>query len=63
MNRVRIGVVGLCFGQQHVRTLVNMMDAELVAVADRSSDLSGGLEGWICGPLWCPGLPRRCRDD
>ena len=46
MNRVRIGVVGLGFGQQHVRTLANMIDAELVAVADRSSNLPGGLEGY-----------------
>ena len=34
MERVRIGVVGLGFGLHHVRTLANMEEAELVAVAD-----------------------------
>jgi predicted dehydrogenase len=34
-GRFRIGVIGLGFGLQHVRTLVNLPDARLVAVADR----------------------------
>jgi len=34
MKRIRIGVIGLRFGLHHVRTLVNMEQAELVAVAD-----------------------------
>jgi predicted dehydrogenase len=34
---VRIGVVGYRFGQQHVSTLVNMPEAQLVAVADLES--------------------------
>jgi predicted dehydrogenase len=34
---VRIGVIGYRFGQYHVRTLVNMPEARLVAVADLDS--------------------------
>jgi predicted dehydrogenase len=34
-SRVRIGVVGYGFGRFHVRTLANMSDAHLVAVADQ----------------------------
>lgn len=34
------------FGQQHVRTLVNMEEATLVAVADRSPKMLGGLEAY-----------------
>jgi predicted dehydrogenase len=41
MDRIRIGVIGLGFGLQHVRTLVNMPEAHLVAVADRNSAHSG----------------------
>jgi predicted dehydrogenase len=37
-ERLRIGVVGLGFGEHHVRTLANMGDAELVAVADYDED-------------------------
>ncbi len=44
MDRVRIGVVGLRFGQQHVRTLANMPEAHLVAVADRRPEVPGGLD-------------------
>jgi predicted dehydrogenase len=33
-QRIRIAVVGLGFGEHHVRTLANMPDLELVAVAD-----------------------------
>ena len=43
MERLRIGVVGLRFGEHHVRTLVDMDDVELVAVADRNSR-PGGVE-------------------
>jgi len=32
---VRVGVIGYGFGQNHVRTLVHMRDAKLVAVADQ----------------------------
>jgi len=46
MDKIKIGVIGLGFGQQHVRTLANMPEAELVAVADRNPDLPGGLEGY-----------------
>jgi predicted dehydrogenase len=38
--------VGLRFGRHHVRTLANMEDVELVAVADRSTALPGGLDAY-----------------
>ena len=38
MEKVRIGVVGLRFGLQHVRTLANIEEAQLVAVADLTAD-------------------------
>ena len=43
MDQIRIGVIGLGFGQHHVRTLANMAEAKLVAVADRSFDQPGGI--------------------
>ena len=46
MDVIRMGVIGLGFGQHHVRTLANMPEAKLVAVADRSPDLPGGLNGF-----------------
>ena len=46
MDVIRFGVIGLGFGQHHVRTLANMPEAKLVAVADRSPDLPGGLNGF-----------------
>ena len=46
MDKIRIGVIGLGFGQHHVRTLANMMDAELVAVADLNPQAAGGLEAY-----------------
>lgn len=46
MDKIRIGVVGLRFGQQHVRTLVNMAEAALVAVADRNPKTPGGLAAY-----------------
>ncbi|MBN1580831.1 MAG: Gfo/Idh/MocA family oxidoreductase [Anaerolineae bacterium] len=45
-KKIRIGVVGLGFGQHHVRTLANMDEARLVAVADRHPDVPGGLDGY-----------------
>ena len=45
-NTIRIGVIGLGFGQHHVRTLANMADAELVAVADLNPQAAGGLEAF-----------------
>lgn len=44
MDKIRIGVVGLAFGQYLVRTLASMDDAHLVAVADRSPNVPGGLD-------------------
>ena len=49
MDRIRIGVIGLGFGRFHVRTLANMEEAELVAIADTNPDLPGGLEGYAAG--------------
>ena len=46
MDKIRIGVVGLRFGQHHLRTLANMDEADLVAVADRSPKMPGGLEAY-----------------
>ncbi|MBN1138906.1 MAG: Gfo/Idh/MocA family oxidoreductase [Anaerolineae bacterium] len=46
MNKIRIGVVGLRFGQHHVRTLANMEEARLVAVADRHPAVPGGLDAY-----------------
>jgi predicted dehydrogenase len=46
MNPVRFGVIGLNFGRQHVRTLANMEETRLVAIADHVGDLPGGLEGY-----------------
>jgi len=49
MNRIRIGVVGLGFGRHHVRTLANMEEADLVAMADLNPDIMGGLEAYAAG--------------
>jgi len=46
MEKIRIGVVGLNFGVQHVRTLANMENADLVAVADSRLYASGGMDGF-----------------
>ena len=43
MDKIRIGVIGLRFGRQLVRTLANMEDADIVALADRSFDGPEGL--------------------
>ncbi len=37
MEKIRIGVIGLGFGQYHVQTLANHPDYQLVAVADRAN--------------------------
>jgi predicted dehydrogenase len=44
MDKLRIGVIGLAFGKQHVRTLANMEETQLVAVADRNPKASGVLK-------------------
>jgi myo-inositol 2-dehydrogenase/D-chiro-inositol 1-dehydrogenase len=44
MNRLRVGVIGLNFGQHHVRTLLDMPEAHLVAVADKNLPGSESLE-------------------
>lgn len=46
MSRVRVGVIGLNFGRHHVRTLANMEDAQVVAVADRDMAERGELEAF-----------------
>ena len=46
MDKIRIGVVGLGFGQHHVRTLANLDAYEVVAVADRVPDLPDGLAAY-----------------
>lgn len=38
MNEVRIGVLGLGFGQAHLQTLVNLPGVKVAAIADRSSE-------------------------
>ncbi len=35
MDKLRIGVIGLGFGQHHVQTLANMSNVQLVAIANR----------------------------
>ncbi len=46
MDKIRFGVIGLRFGDQLVRTLVNMHDAELAAVTDRSFKNPQGLDAY-----------------
>ena len=44
---LRFGVIGLNFGRQHARALVNMEDVELVAIASpHDAGLPGGLKGY-----------------
>lgn len=43
MKRIRIGVIGLKFGVQHVRTLLNMPEAHLVAVAGKAVEAPAGV--------------------
>lgn len=49
MDKVRIGVIGLRFGQHLVRTLANMPGVKLAAVADRSSHFVEGLDAYAAG--------------
>jgi predicted dehydrogenase len=46
MDEIRIGVVGLGFGQFHVHTLANMAGVRLTAVADLKAEFPGGLEAY-----------------
>lgn len=46
MQTIRIGVIGLGFGQHHVHTLANMPEARLAAVADLKADFPGGLPAY-----------------
>ena len=46
MEPLRIGVIGLNFGQQLVRTLANMGNFRLVAIADNAPALPGGLDAY-----------------
>lgn len=46
MDTIRVGVVGLRFGQQHVRTLANMDGVAVTAVADRHATIPGGLKAY-----------------
>lgn len=46
MDQIRIGVIGLGFGVHHVRTLANIEEAQLVAVADLNPQAAGGLEAY-----------------
>ena len=61
-QKIRIGVIGLGFGRHHVRTLANMPEAELVAVADRHPR-PPRRAGGVCRRVWRSRLPRRHRDD
>lgn len=46
-KRLRFGVIGLNFGRQIVRTLANLEDVELAAMASRGdAGLPGGLDGY-----------------
>ena len=44
MDKIRFGVIGLKFGQYLVRTLAHLDNAQLVAVADRSTKFVSGIE-------------------
>jgi predicted dehydrogenase len=47
VDKIRIGVIGLRFGQWHVRTLANMPEAQLVAIADRApGNAAEGLDAY-----------------
>lgn len=46
MDKIRVGVVGLRFGQFLVRTVAHMSDAQLIAVADRSPMQPDGIEAY-----------------
>jgi predicted dehydrogenase len=46
MDKVRIGVIGLGFGQFLVRTMAHMDSVQLVAIADRLPQVLGGLDDY-----------------
>jgi predicted dehydrogenase len=46
VDKLRVGVIGLRFGQFLVRTVAHMPDARLVAVTDRAASVSGGLDDY-----------------
>lgn len=46
MDEFRIGVIGLGFGQLHVQTIANLPNVRLVAVADRTPNVPGGLAAY-----------------
>lgn len=46
MREIRIGVIGLKFGQYHVQTLANMPGVRIVGLADRSAHVPGGLDAY-----------------
>lgn len=46
MNPLRIGVVGLGFGQLHVYTLANMHDVRITALADKQGNVPGGMDAF-----------------
>jgi len=46
MDQIKIAVVGLGFGQFHVRTVAHMEDAQLVAIADKVGNVPGGLDAY-----------------
>lgn len=44
MDKIKVGVIGLRFGQFLVRTVAHMPDVQLVGVTDRTTELPGGLD-------------------
>ena len=48
MDKIRYSVIGLHFGQYHVRTLANLADVRLVAVTEQYPTMPEGLEADAC---------------
>jgi predicted dehydrogenase len=46
VDQIRIGIIGLGFGQYLVRTLAHLDEARLVAVADRTANPPGGIDAY-----------------
>ena len=46
MDKIRFGVIGLRFGRNLVSTLAHLDDAQLIAVADRSTEFPLGIEAY-----------------
>ncbi|MCA9913694.1 MAG: Gfo/Idh/MocA family oxidoreductase [Anaerolineae bacterium] len=46
MRELKVGVIGLKFGQFHVQTFANMDGVRLVALADRTTDFPQGFEAY-----------------